>query len=239
MKQGPLPPEMCGLYNLSHSSDEVAAYFDYGDTVEFPPRDYVAPGQPVAIVRHEENDPSGQRRFGLVRWGFVPSWAKEVKAGKPLINARAETVAEKPSFRHAFKRRRCLVPASGFYEWQGDVPGRKLPYYVPRADGGLLAFAGIWEHWMGPDGSELESMAILTTAANAALAPIHHRMPVVIERGDFARWLSADKSPVDLLKAADDDLFAPQPTEMKRRPEAPKPLKPAKAKVSDSQLDLF
>lgn len=230
---------MCGLYNLSHSSDEVAAYFDYGDTVEFPARDYVAPGQPVAIVRHDENDRSDQRHFALVRWGFVPSWAKEVKPGKPLINARAETVAEKPSFRHAFKRRRCLVPASGFYEWQGDVPGRKVPYYVPRADGGLVAFAGIWEHWMGPDGSELESMAILTTAANTALAPIHHRMPVVIEKNDFARWLRADEAPNDLLKAAPDDLFAPQQTEMKRRPEAPQPPKAAKADVPDAQLDLF
>ena len=227
---------MCGLYNLSHSSDEVAAYFDYGDGVQFPPRDYVAPGQPVAIVRREENDRSGASRFALVRWGFVPSWAKEVQPGKPLINARAETVAEKPSFRNAFRRRRCLVPASGFYEWQGDVPGRKVPYYVPRADGGLVAFAGVWEHWMGPDGSELESMAILTTAANAALAAIHHRMPVVIAHGDFARWLGADEAPTDLLKAAPDDLFAPVQTEMKRRAQAPKARPAAKP---DTQLDLF
>ncbi len=232
---------MCGLFNLSHSSDEVAAYFDYGDTVEFPARDYVAPGQPVAIVRHEENDRSGQRSFALVRWGFVPSWAKEVQPGKPLINARAETVAEKPSFRNAFRRRRCLVPASGFYEWQGDVPGRKVPYYVPRADGGLVAFAGIWEHWMGPDGSELESAAILTTAANEALAPIHHRMPVVIAQQDFATWLGDEGKPVELLKAAPNDFFAPVPTEMKRRAEAPKPKpeRPTKPPVPDDQLDLF
>ncbi|MEM8644717.1 MAG: SOS response-associated peptidase [Pseudomonadota bacterium] len=229
-------PPMCGLYNLSHSSDEVAAYFDYGETVEFPPRDYVAPGGPVAIVRHQENDRTGARHVALVRWGFVPSWAKEVQPGKPLINARAETVADKPSFRNAYRRRRCLVPASGFYEWQGDVPGRKVPYYVPRADGGLLAFAGIWEHWMGPDGSELESAAILTTAANAQLASIHHRMPVVIGRGDFARWLGDEDAPHDLLKAAPDDFFAPVKTEMKRKPEAPKPPKP---KPQSDQLDLF
>lgn len=225
---------MCGLYNLSHSSDEVAAYFDYGEEVQFPPRDYVAPGQPVAIVRREENDASGAPHFALVRWGFVPSWAKEVMPGKPLINARAETVAEKPSFRNAFRRRRCLVPASGFYEWQGDVPGRKVPYYVPRADGGLVAFAGVWEHWMGPDGSELESMAILTTAANEALAPIHHRMPVVIRHGDFARWLGADEAPDDLLKPAPNDFFAPKQTEMKRRAQAAKPRP-----EPDAQLDLF
>ncbi|MEM8685763.1 MAG: SOS response-associated peptidase [Pseudomonadota bacterium] len=227
---------MCGLYNLSHSSDEVAAYFDYGDTVEFPPRDYVAPGGPVAIVRHNENDRSGARRFALVRWGFVPSWAKEVKDGKPLINARAETVAEKPSFRNAYRRRRCLVPASGFYEWQGDVPGRKVPFYVPRADGKPLAFGGIWEHWMGPDGSELESVAILTTAANAQLAAIHHRMPVVIAQGDFARWLGNEDRPDDLLRPVPEGFFAPVTTEMKRKPVAPKPLEP---KPQSDQLDLF
>lgn len=118
---------MCGLYNLSHTSDEVAAYFDYGEDVQFPPRDYVAPGQPAAIVRREESDKTGVSHFALVRWGFVPSWAKEVKPGKPLINARSETIMEKPSFRNAYKRRRCLVPASGFYEWLGDVPGSSNP----------------------------------------------------------------------------------------------------------------
>ena len=226
---------MCGLYNLSHTSDEVAAYFDYGDTVDFPPRDYVAPGQPVAIVRREENDRSGGRHFALVRWGFVPGWAKEVKPGKPLINARAETVAEKPSFKNAFRRRRCLVPASGFYEWQGDTPGRRQPYYVPRADGGLVAFAGIWEHWMGEDGSELESMAIITTAANEALTSIHHRMPVVVEQKDFDRWLSPEGDAQDLLGSAANDLFAPEPTEMKRTSQKT----PAAPKPETRQLDLF
>ncbi len=227
---------MCGLYNLSHTSDEVAAYFDYGETAGFPPRDYVAPGQPVAIVRREERDRSGGRHFALVRWGFVPSWAKEVKAGKPLINARAETVAVKPSFKNAYKRRRCLVPASGYYEWQADVPGRKQPYYVPRADGGLVAFAGIWEHWMGPDGSELESMAILTTAANEALRPIHHRMPVVVAREDFQRWLDPEGRTGDLLKPAGNDFFAPEPTEMKRAAQRKTPARPG---PSTEQLDLF
>ncbi len=207
---------MCGLYNLSHTSDEVAAYFGYEERAGFPPRDYVAPGQPVAIVRREENDRSDKPHFALVRWGFVPSWATDVRPGKPLINARAETVAEKPSFKNAIRRRRCLVPASGFYEWQGDVPGRKQAYYVPRADGGLMALAGIWEHWMGADGSELESMAIITTEANEALKPIHHRMPVVIEREDFARWLDEAPVPPDLLRSADNVCLAPAPTELKR-----------------------
>lgn len=227
---------MCGLYNLSHTSDEVAAYFDYGEDVQFPPRDYVAPGQPAAIVRREESDKTGVSHFALVRWGFVPSWAKEVKPGKPLINARSETIMEKPSFRNAYKRRRCLVPASGFYEWLGDVPGCKQPYYVPRADGGVVAFASIWEHWMGPDGSELESMAIITTVANETLAPIHHRMPVVIERDCFDLWLDEDQNPANLMKPAPNDLFAPEPTEMRR---ASAPEKPQKPKKETDQLSLF
>ena len=227
---------MCGLYNLSHTSDEVAAYFDYGEDAQFPARDYVAPGQPAAIVRREENDKTGAPHFALVRWGFVPSWAKEVKPGKPLINARSETISEKPSFRSAYKRRRCLVPASGFYEWLGDVPGKKQPYYVPRSDGKVVAFAGIWEHWMGQDGSELESMAIITTAANEALSPIHHRMPVVIRRADFSRWLDENEDPADLMTPAPNDFFAPAPTEMKRPAAPPKPAKPKK---QDDQLSLL
>jgi putative SOS response-associated peptidase YedK len=118
----------------------------------------VVPGGPIAIVRAEK----GERHFVLVRWGLIPSWVKEVKPGKPLINARAESVIEKPSFRHAMKRRRCLIPADGFYEWEGDVPGKKQPWFIRRPDDGLFAFAGLWEYWMGADGSELESAAIVT-----------------------------------------------------------------------------
>ncbi len=225
---------MCGLFSLSHSSKEVGTYFDYGDEAQFPPREYVAPGQAIAIVRARENTNPGMREFALVRWGFVPGWAKEIKPGKPLINARAETITEKPSFRHAVRRRRCLVPASGFYEWQGDVPGKKTTYYVPRANGGLIGLAGIWEHWMGPDGSELETAAIITTAANETLGRIHHRMPVVIRQKDFSTWLTPEETDLSevsaLMVSAPEDFFAPEPTEIKR-PAKPKPPKP--------QLDLF
>lgn len=225
---------MCGLFSLSHSSKEVGTYFDYGGDVQFPPREYVAPGQPVGIVRTSGNADMPEREFALVRWGFVPGWAKEIKPGKPLINARAETIAEKPSFRHAIRRRRCLVPASGFYEWQGDVPGQKQAYYVPRTNGGLIGLAGIWEHWMGPDGSELETAAIITTGANKTLRDIHHRMPVVIRQKDFATWLAPVETDLSdvmaLMVAAPEDYFAPRPTQVQRptRPAAPKP-----------QLDLF
>ena len=142
----------------------------------------------MAIVRMDQ----GERHFALVRWGFIPSWVKEVKPGKPLINARGETVAEKPSFRNAMKRRRCLIPADGFYEWQGDVPGKKQPWFIHRPDDGLFAFAGLWEHWMGADGSEIETGVIITTAPNKTIATIHDRMPVVINPDDYETWLTGD-----------------------------------------------
>ena len=151
---------MCGLYSFRRSPEETRTLFNYLERPDFPPRQYVTPGGPMAIVRQNHSG----RHFGLVRWGFVPSWAKEVQPGKPLINARSETILEKPSFRNAIRRRRCLIPADGFYEWEGDVPGKKRPYFIHRPDHGLMAFAGIWEHWLGPDGSELETAAIITTA---------------------------------------------------------------------------
>ena len=137
---------MCNLYSFRKSPEEVKALFDYPEQPNFPPRDVVAPGQPIAIVRGETTD----RHFTLVRWGFVPSWTKEMKTGKPLTNARSETVFEKPSFRHAIRRRRCLIPADGFYEWKGDVPDRKQPFHITEKDNGLFAFGGIWEHWTSP-----------------------------------------------------------------------------------------
>ncbi|MGI9482686.1 MAG: SOS response-associated peptidase [Hyphomicrobiales bacterium] len=233
---------MCGLFSLSHSSKEVGTYFDYSAEVEFPPRDYVAPGQPMGIVRNGEHKCETIREFALVRWGFVPHWAKEVRPGKPLINARSETITEKPSFRNAIKRRRCLVPASGFFEWHGDIPGRKQAYYIPCADGGLVGLAGIWEHWMGKDGSELESAAIITTVANETIAPIHNRMPVVIFPKDFDAWLNGDNTPLEdavaLLEPAPDELFAPHKVEM-RRAARKKPEKPPEPKKEKNQLDLF
>ena len=162
--------------------------FGYVDLPEFPPRSHVAPGQPIAIVRIEER----RRRFALVLWGFIPPWLKEVKPGKPLINTRGETAMEKPSFRNAMRRRRCLIPADGFYLWLGDVPGRKIPYRAHRDDDGLFAFGGLWEHWMGADGSEIETALILTTAANREISEINGRMPVVIAREDFETWLAGD-----------------------------------------------
>ena len=204
---------MCGLYSFRKAPEESRELFNYVEHPNFPPRAHVAPSTPIAIVRADQ----GQRHFALVRWGFVPSWAKELKPGKPLINARGETVAEKPTFRNAMKRRRCLIPADGFYEWLGDVPGRKIPYFIHRSDDGLFAFAGLWEHWMGPDGSELETAAIITTTPNREVSEIHDRMPVVVAPDDFETWLTGETADAaKLLKPAPDGYFVLEPTVVPR-----------------------
>ena len=143
-----------------------------------------------------------------MRWGLIPSWSRDGKA--PLINARAETVADKPAFRSAFRKRRCLVPADGFYEWQA-LPGRKRPFLFRRPDGTPFALAGLWEAWHGPDGRPLETCALLTTEANAVVRPVHDRMPVLVSPADFDRWLAPDAAPANLvpmLRPAPDDALA-------------------------------
>ena len=209
---------MCGLYSLTKRPGETRALFNYPDEPDFPPRAHVAPGQPIGVVRMEH----GARHFALVRWGFIPSWVKEVKPGKPLINARGETVMEKPSFRNAMRRRRCLVPADGYYEWSG-AEGRKVPFFVQAADKGLFALAGLWEHWMGTDGSELETAVLMTIAPNAELATIHDRMPVIIAPEDYETWLTGEvEDAARLIRPAPDGSFVMEPTTIGRAA-APKP----------------
>ena len=213
---------MCGLYSLRQSSEAVRALFGYEDEARFPPRPYVAPAGPIGIVRKDR----GVRRFALVLWNFVPGWAKEVRPGRPLINARSETVMEKPTFRNALTRRRCLVPADGYYEWKGDAPGRKQPFHIHKADGGLIAFAGLWEHWQGPDGSELETAAILTTVAGPDVRDVHERMPVIVAPEHFEAWLDVDgveaRKMVPLLAPAPAGTLVAEQTviERPRRPSA-------------------
>lgn len=213
----------------------VRNLLNYLERPEFPPRQHVAPGQPIAIVRADK----GERHFALVRWGFVPSWAKEILPGKPLINARCETIAEKPSFKNAIRRRRCLIPADGFYEWEGDIPGKKKPYYIQKHDRRLMAFAGIWEHWMGPDGSELETAAIITTEANALVSTIHPRSPVVIQPDDFEPWLDCRdenlRDVVPLMRPASDDFFVMAATVVPRGGSA----KSAPPKLDSGQMGLL
>ena len=181
---------MCGRYASTLPAEALARTFATAPTgQEIPPRWNLCPGQDAPVVRRHPG--SGERRLDLLRWGFVPHWAPDPKSGRHPINARAETAATAPMFRDAFARRRCLVPAVAFYEWQAPPAGAagKPPWAIARADRTPLAFAGLWEGWRGPDGTVLRSFVILTTPANAALAPVHARMPAILEPAEWSLWL--------------------------------------------------
>lgn len=179
---------MCGRFALTLPPEAVRAHFGYSDQPNFPPRAEIRPTEPVAVVRSD----GGERRFALVRWGFIPSFVRDEREFPLLINARAETLFEKASFRNAIRRRRCIFPADAFFEWQKlDAKGRRKRAFAIRDPMGKpLALAGIWECWQSPNGSEIDTAAIITTAANATLAAIHERMPVILAPRDFDAWLS-------------------------------------------------
>lgn len=177
---------MCGRYTLRTPSQELAEFFGLFHEPTWSLRYNIAPTQTVLAIRAVGED---QLREALpMRWGLIPSWSKSL-TGPPLFNARSETVAEKPSFRTAFRRRRCLIPADGFYEWQVLSVKQKQPHYITLRSGQLFAFAGLWESWQSPDGSRVESCTILTTEANAFMQPLHDRMPVILSPDEFAPWL--------------------------------------------------
>jgi putative SOS response-associated peptidase YedK len=194
---------MCGRFTLSRPAEQVAEFLQLEDVPDIEPRFNIAPTQPVLAVRAKA---SGKREPCVLRWGLVPSWAKDLSGGARMINARAETVLEKPSYRAAFQHHRCLIPADGFYEWRG-AGRKKEPVHFRFKDGRLFAFAGIWESWQPPAGGVIESCAILTTEANDLVRPLHDRMPVVIAPERFADWLSSG----DLLGLA--TLLRPWPAE--------------------------
>jgi putative SOS response-associated peptidase YedK len=186
---------MCGRYVIISPPEALRRLFGYSEQPNFPPRNNIAPTQPVPVVIFD----NGARHFRLVRWGLLPAWIKDPRQFSLLINARAETVLEKPAFRNAMKWRRCLVPADGYYEWQSS--GKiKQPYFIYPRDRQPIGFAGLMETWLGPNGEELDTLAIVTTAAGADLAALHHRVPVTIVSGDFDRWL--DCGQVDAEEAA-------------------------------------
>ncbi|MEM9808103.1 MAG: SOS response-associated peptidase [Cyanobacteria bacterium P01_D01_bin.56] len=184
---------MCGRYTQTHSGQELTDAFQLTTEAAPPPRYNISPSQPVSAV-------IANREYRIFQWGLVPSWAKDYKIGYRLFNARSETAAEKPSFRAAFKRRRCLIAADGFYEWQRTASNKKKqPFYIHFRNRELFAFAGLWEQWEGADGSYLETCTILTTEPNELMAPIHNRMPVIIPKDDYEHWLTAAPKQVQEL----------------------------------------
>jgi putative SOS response-associated peptidase YedK len=248
---------MCGRYILISAPEAIRALFRYKEQPNFPARYNIAPTQPIAVVRHFE----GRREFALLRWGLVPGWVKDPRTFSLVLNARGESVLEKPAFRSAMRYRRCLIPFDGFYEWK-QAGKRKQPYLMRARDSGPMAFAGLWESWMGPNGEEVETAVIVTTTANARLASLHHRMPVILPPQAFDRWL--DHRAVDaeeaaaLIVPAREDLLEIYPVSdavnhaandsaelIERVEEAaeiepePKPRKAAKAKIDDGQASLF
>ena len=197
---------MCGRFTLFEADKILSKEFGVSGIPPLSPRYNIAPSQPVAAVR--ATTAATGREIAFLRWGLIPSWSKDPAIGNRLINARAETAGEKPSFRNAFRRHRCLIPANGFYEWQRQERG-KQPYFIRMRDGRIFAFAGLWDRWESPDEGVIETCAILTTAANTVLAPIHDRMPVILPRTEYARWLDPALKDADSLSP----LLVPFPPE--------------------------
>ena len=181
---------MCGRFVSYTSTADLAHHLQAEIHDQRSPRYNIAPTQAVLALR--VND-TGQRFLSTLRWGLVPCWAKDLSISARMINARSETAHEKPAFRSAFRKRRCLIPADGFYEWR-RTPTGKQPYYFRMADGAPFCFAGLWEHWQNPQGERLESCTILTTAANPSMQEIHHRMPVILSPDRYDLWLDSNQS---------------------------------------------
>ncbi len=211
---------MCGRYSLTSPVEGIRALFGFDELPNLGVRYNIAPTQDVPVVRAGEQ---GKSVFAMMRWGLVPSWAKEVGSSAPLINARAETVAEKPSFRSAFKQRRCLIPADGFYEWKSEN-GAKQAYRIAMPNDAPFAFAGVWESWNGANNETIESCAVITTEASEQLAAIHHRMPVILEPTHYREWLTAPRQA----------LLQPYAGEIKAYP-----IGPAVNKVANDDRSLW
>lgn len=185
---------MCGRYAQSADPKKLAKEFKVAEVPTVEPRYNIAPTQEILAVRELADG----REMAFFKWGLVPSWAKDTSMAARLINARSETVQEKPAFRAAFKQRRCIIPADGFYEWQ-RTEGRKQPFFFRMRDGRPFGFAGLWERWEGENGQAINSCTILTTEANEVLQPVHERMPVILHPEDYSLWLEGDERERALL----------------------------------------
>ena len=197
---------MCGRFSSSSKPEQIKKEFKVAveDPAIFKPRYNIAPSQMIPIVL----DRTGERIVAQLKWGLVPSWAKDALIGSRMINARAETLMEKPSFREAYKSRRCIIPASGFYEWQRAEKGAKQPFYFYLTNKEVFGFAGLWEEWLDKkSGESLETCTIITTEANDVLKPVHDRMPVILKAADYDEWLDTKEANTDKLQK----LLAPYP----------------------------
>ncbi|MBE9028381.1 SOS response-associated peptidase [filamentous cyanobacterium LEGE 11480] len=205
---------MCGRFTQTHTAEAIAQVFGLKHVRPVPVSYNIAPSQPVPIILDDRD--TGVRDMQPMSWGLIPRWAKDPASVRPMINARAETLMEKPSFRQAYRYRRCVIPADGFYEWQGRGKA-KQPYYFqvldqPMGQPGLFALAGLWEQWHGANGEIIQSCAIVTTAPNALVQPIHDRMPVIIPFADCDRWLDPQESnPLDLFQSLPVELMHAYP----------------------------
>ena len=199
---------MCGRFSNDAKPEQIEAEFKIGklNPKLFAPRYNIAPTQMIPVVLEQ----SGERIIESLRWGLIPSWAKDESIGSKMINARAETLAEKPSFRDAFKKHRCIIPASGFYEWQKGSKGAKQPFYFRMKEKQVFGFAGLYEEWLDKEtGEQIETFTIITTEANKVLEPIHERMPVILKSKDYDQWLDAKEKDTAKLQK----LLAPYPSE--------------------------
>jgi putative SOS response-associated peptidase YedK len=251
---------MCGRFVITSSPEALRRLFGYTEQPNLPARYNIAPTQPVPVVLAER----GSRKFMLMRWGFLPAWVKDPKKFGLVINARSESVTEKPAFKNAIRRRRCLIPADGYYEWH-DIGARKRPLFVYPANGEPIAFASLWETWIGPNGEEVDTVAIVTTAASKDLSSFHPRMPVTIAPDAFELWLDCNNVEAEVAtsllvapkagtfawhevstavnRVVNDDarLIEPVSAEESARldAEAAKPRAKPSRKVSDDQGSLF
>ena len=197
---------MCGRFSQTASPEVITQQFEITDPPLFTPRYNIVPSQPIAAIRIDPDTTT--RKLVMLRWGLIPSWAKDPKIGNQCINAKAETVAEKPSFRSAFKKRRCLVIADGFYEWQ-RLGALKQPMWIGLRSKRPFAFAGLWEHWKPAEREPVETCTIITTEPNELMAPIHNRMPVILAPASYDQWLDQTFQQAEPLKA----LLCPYPSE--------------------------
>jgi len=231
---------MCGRFTIIRLSEFLDRFpwIVRTDAAPMPARYNVAPSQAVAAVTNQ------QSKIDYVRWGLVPSWAKDLSVGNRMINARAETLAEKPAFSRLLRRRRCLIPADGFYEWRKNPDGKtKTPMYIRMTGGRPFAFAGLWDTWHDPDGATVPSCTIITTTPNELMRPIHDRMPVILKEADYQRWLAPEETPAESLTkllepypAGEMEAFAVSKAVNSPRVDAPQLIEPVREETSAGTL---